>query len=272
MPGGLSKKSREPHMTETDAANNNTMENPTGASADADSAALAKEAADLKDKLLRSLAEMENLRRRTEREVADTRAYSVTGFAQDMIKVADNLRRTLEAAAASRAGNDGAAKTFLEGVELTERELLKVLEKHGVKKFDPQGAKFDPNLHEAMFEVPDPNVPSGMVAMVIQPGYTIGDRVLACPRAVPVPRRSRAGRSPSNRRRRRSARRQTRLVCRHLFVPGDPVAHGAETWKRRGPLVGSGNSDHPNKRSGRKAHPLDDLDRDSGPGVLGFDL
>ncbi len=168
-------------MTETKAANNNgAVESPTGApgEAGADSAALAKEAADLKDKLLRSLAEMENLRRRTEREVADTRAYSITGFAQDMIKVADNLRRTLEAAAATSAANDGAAKTFLEGVELTERELLKVLEKHGVKKFDPQGAKFDPNLHEAMFEVPDPNVPSGMVTTVIQPGYTIGDRVL----------------------------------------------------------------------------------------------
>jgi molecular chaperone GrpE len=137
---------------------------------------LAAEVGDLKDRLLRALAEMENLRRRTEREVADSRTYAVTGFARDLILVADNMRRAVEAAGGVIA--EGPGKSLLEGVELTERELLKVLEKHGVKKFDPKGAKFDPNLHQAMFEVPDSEVPSGSVAQVVQAGYIIGERVL----------------------------------------------------------------------------------------------
>jgi molecular chaperone GrpE len=139
---------------------------------------LAKEAAELKDRLLRSLAEMENLRRRTDREVADARAYALTSFARDLVGVADNMRRALDAANDGRAFAEGPAKALREGVELTERELLKVLEKHGVKRFDPQGMRFDPNLHQAMFEVPDTTVPSGSVAQVIQPGYMIADRVL----------------------------------------------------------------------------------------------
>jgi molecular chaperone GrpE len=168
-------------MTDTTAANNNdVVANADNAPAGAlpDAAALAKEAADYKDRLLRSLADMENLRRRTDREVADARTYGVSSLARDMVGVADNMRRALEAAGESGVIVDGPAKALLEGVELTERELLKVLEKHGVKKFDPQGAKFDPNLHQAIFEVPDANVPAGAVAQVIQPGYMIGDRVL----------------------------------------------------------------------------------------------
>lgn len=168
-------------MTDASDANNLEAEAataPAGVAPDsmAAASAAAKEAAELKDKLLRTLAEMENLRRRTEREVADSRAYAITGFARDLVGVADNMRRALEAADGIVA--DGSAKALLDGVELTERELLKVLEKHGVKKFDPQDAKFDPNLHQAMFEVPDPNVPSGSVVQVIQPGYMIGERVL----------------------------------------------------------------------------------------------
>jgi molecular chaperone GrpE len=143
-----------------------------------ESAALAKEVTDLRDKLLRTLAEMENLRRRTEREVADSRTYAITGFARDLVGVADNIRRALDAAADSGVVLEGPAKALVDGVELTERELLKVLDKNGVKKFDPQGQKFDPNLHQAMFEVPDARVPSGSVVQVIQPGYMIGDRVL----------------------------------------------------------------------------------------------
>jgi len=168
-------------MTDMNAADSNdsvsnTDNGPAGAVADA--AVLAKEVAEYKDKLLRSLADMENLRRRTDREVADARTYGVSSLARDMVGVADNMRRALEAAGEAGIVIEGAAKALLEGVELTERELLKVLEKHGVRKFDPQGAKFDPNLHQAIFEVPDANVPSGSVAQVIQPGYTIGDRVL----------------------------------------------------------------------------------------------
>jgi molecular chaperone GrpE len=168
-------------MTDTTAANNNdAVAAPDNGAAGAvpDVAALAKEVADYKDKLLRSLADMENLRRRTDREVADARTYGVTSLAREMVGVADNMRRALDAAADAGIVAEGPAKALLEGVELTERELLKVLEKHGVKKFDPHGAKFDPNLHQAMFEVPDANVPSGFVVQVIQPGFMVGDRVL----------------------------------------------------------------------------------------------
>jgi molecular chaperone GrpE len=140
---------------------------------------LAREAADNKDKLLRALAEMENLRRRTERQVADAREYAITAFARDVLAVADNMSRALSAIDPKiRETADPGLKSLLEGVELTERELLKVLEKHGVKKFEPTGEKFDPNLHQAMYEVPDSPFPNGTVAHVVQAGYMIGDRVL----------------------------------------------------------------------------------------------
>lgn len=138
--------------------------------------ALTREVADLKDRLLRTLAEMENLRRRTEREIVDTRTYGISAFARDILVVADNMRRALDAAAPDTG--DPAVKSLLEGVELTERELLKTLDKHGVKKFVPEGEKFDPNLHQAMFEVPDPSRPAGTVVQVMQAGFMIGDRVL----------------------------------------------------------------------------------------------
>ena len=133
----------------------------------------------MKDRLLRTLAEMENLRRRTEKEVADARTYGVTSFARDILAVADNMERALKALDDEiRAKADAGVKALLDGVELTERELIKVMEKHGVRRLEPAGQKFDPNLHQAMLEVPDPSVPSGTVVQVMQPGYTIGDRVL----------------------------------------------------------------------------------------------
>jgi molecular chaperone GrpE len=142
-------------------------------------AAIAQEVVTLKDKLLRSLAEMENLRKRTEREVADSRAYAITGFARDILTVADNMHRALNALDVElRERADASVKALLDGVELTERELLNVLDKHGVKKLDPVGQKFDPNRHQAMYEVPDSSAPAGTVVQVIQAGYTIGDRVL----------------------------------------------------------------------------------------------
>jgi molecular chaperone GrpE len=140
---------------------------------------LARESAENKDKLLRALAEMENLRRRTERAVADARDYSIAGFARDVLAVADNMHRALTAIGPElRASADPGLTTLLEGVELTERELLKVLEKNGVRKFEPKGEKFDPNVHQAMFELPDPSVPAGTIAQVVQAGYMIGERVL----------------------------------------------------------------------------------------------
>lgn len=142
-------------------------------------AVLEAEKAELKDKLLRTLAEMENLRRRTEKEVADARAYGVTKFARDMLSVADNLRRALESLPADqKAALDGGAKSVVEGVELIEREFLKTLATHGVKQLEPLGQKFDPNMHQAMFEAPDPTQPKGHVVAVVQTGYAIGDRVL----------------------------------------------------------------------------------------------
>ncbi len=134
-------------------------------------------AADFKDRHLRALADMENLRKRTEREVADARFYGITAFARDVLAVADNMHRALEAVGPElRQAAD--AKALLEGVELTERELLKVLEKNGVKKFSPHGEKFDPNFHQAMYEVPDTDVSPGHVAQVMQAGYMLGERVL----------------------------------------------------------------------------------------------
>jgi len=139
----------------------------------------ARVAAEYKDKLLRVLAEMENLRRRTEREIADARAYGISSFARDILAVADNMDRALQALDAEiREKADASVKGLLDGVELTERELHKVLDKHGVKKFAPLGEKFDPNLHQAMFELPDESRPAGTVAQVIQPGYMIAGRVL----------------------------------------------------------------------------------------------
>ncbi|PZU84474.1 MAG: nucleotide exchange factor GrpE [Chelatococcus sp.] len=134
---------------------------------------------EMKDKLLRTLAEMENLRRRTEREVADAKAYAVTSFARDMLGSADNLRRALESVPeAARGAGEAALKALIEGVELTERDLLKTLERHGVRRVEPHGEKFDPNLHSAMFEAPDAEIAKGFVSKVVQTGYKIGERVL----------------------------------------------------------------------------------------------
>ncbi|NPU11752.1 MULTISPECIES: nucleotide exchange factor GrpE [Bradyrhizobium] len=141
--------------------------------------ALAKEAAEARDRMLRTLAEMENLRKRTAREVADARMYGITGFARDVLDIADNLQRALDAVPAETRDNaDPGLKSLIEGVELTERSLLNTLEKNGVKKFDPTGQKFDPNFQQAMYEVPDASVPSGTVVQVVQAGFMIGERVL----------------------------------------------------------------------------------------------
>jgi molecular chaperone GrpE len=138
-----------------------------------------REAADYKDRLLRTLAEMENLRKRTEREVADARLYGIASFAREVLAVADNMHRALAAIGPElREQGEPQVKALIEGVELTERELVKALEKSGVKKFAPQGEKFDPNVHQAMYEVETTEGPPGYVAQVIQAGYMIGDRVL----------------------------------------------------------------------------------------------
>jgi len=174
-------------MTQTPATENPNVEPTVDETApqspeeiiQANFARIEAERDDLKDKLLRTLADMENLRRRTEREVADAKAYAVTSFARDMLGSADNLRRALESLPeTARTAGEAALKALIEGVELTERDLLKTMERHGVRKIDPQGEKFDPNMHQAMFEAPDAEIAKGLVSKVVQAGYKIGERVL----------------------------------------------------------------------------------------------
>jgi molecular chaperone GrpE len=154
-------------------------DDPEEGSVEALTKELAKELADARDKTLRTLAEMENLRQRTRREVADSKTYGITGFARDILDIADNLQRALDAIPVeAKETADPGIKAFIEGVELTERSLLNTLEKNGVKKFDPSGQKFDPNFQQAMYEVPDASVPAGTVVQVVQAGFMIGERVL----------------------------------------------------------------------------------------------
>ena len=133
----------------------------------------------LQDQALRLAAEMENLRKRTQKDVADARVYSIAGFAREMLAVSDNLRRALDAIPqeARDEGDDG-FKALIEGVELTERSMQQALEKNGVKRISPLNEKFDPGLHQAMFEIPNAEVPNNTVLEVVQDGYVIGDRAL----------------------------------------------------------------------------------------------
>jgi molecular chaperone GrpE len=141
--------------------------------------ALRAENAELKDRLLRMAAEMENLRKRTEREIADTRSYAIAGFARDMLTATDSLSRALLVLPAEvRQSADETLSSLIGGIELTEREMQRLLGKHGVKPIEAEGQKFDPHKHQAMFEVPDPSKPEGTVVQVVQAGYAIGDRVL----------------------------------------------------------------------------------------------
>ena len=140
---------------------------------------LKAENTELRDRYLRLAAEMDNLRRRTEREVKDAKSYSVAGFARDMLAVSDNLRRAIDAIPPeARAAADAGLTTLIEGVEMTERSMLSALERHGVRKLEPVGQKFDPNFHQAMFEVPNAEVPNNTVVQVVQAGFSIGERVL----------------------------------------------------------------------------------------------
>ncbi len=152
---------------------------PEPAIAPKPSTSLDRELAECKDRLLRTLADMDNMRKRTEREVADARVYGISNFARDILGVADNMHRAMAALDDElRAKADEPTKVLLEGVELTERELMNVLEKHGVKRIEPLGQKFDPNRHQAMYEIEDASVPAGTVVQVMQAGYLIGDRML----------------------------------------------------------------------------------------------
>ena len=158
--------------------------------------ALKAETADLKDRLLRALAEVENVRRRSERERLDASQYAVTKFARDMLSVADNLKRALDAYPPdARANASPQVKAVIEGVEATERHLQSTLERHGIKLIDTAGAKFDPNLHQAIAEVPAQGKPPGSIMNVVQTGYLIADRLLR-PAMVTVARAGSEGAAP----------------------------------------------------------------------------
>lgn len=136
------------------------------------------EIAELKDKLLRALAENENTIRRARKEREDTAKFAAANMARDVLTVADNLRRALDTISDELRDADGPAKGLIDGVQLTERELMATMERHGIKKIDPMGQKFDHNFHEAMFEVPTADAEPGTVVQVLQAGYVIHERLL----------------------------------------------------------------------------------------------
>ncbi len=167
-----------PKTVVEEAANSNQAEQAEAAAEADPIEALQEENAALKDRALRTMAEMENLRRRTEKEVKDAKAYAVASFARDMLVVNDNLGRAIEALPEEARETDDNLKALVEGVEMVEREMLNHLEKHGVKRLSPEGEKFNPHFHQAMFEVPNTEVPNNTVVQVVQAGYVIGERVL----------------------------------------------------------------------------------------------
>jgi len=139
---------------------------------------LKEENADLKDRLLRAAAEMENVRRRTERDKTDSVKFAISNFARDVLTIGDNIARAIEHVPADAADKDPALKSFLEGMQVTERELLNMMERHGIARLDPMGQKFDPNLHEAMFEIPTGDAAPGTVVQVLEIGYVLKERLL----------------------------------------------------------------------------------------------
>jgi molecular chaperone GrpE len=146
---------------------------------DAEIASLKNEVASGKDRLLRLAAEMENLRKRTDREKAEATLYAATNFARDLLTVADNLGRALQALPVEERANAGEVeKNLIFGVEVTEKELLQVFNRHGIKRLETVGQKFDPNYHQAIYEVPTSEKPPGIVMQEMQAGYAVGDRCL----------------------------------------------------------------------------------------------
>ena len=140
--------------------------------------AVEEQVSELKDQLLRSVAELDNYRKRAEREKEQLRKFGIANFAKDLLSVADNLRRAVESGPSDLEGADESVKNLIVGVEMTEKELLNAFEKNRVRKIDPVGEKFDYNFHQAMFEVETGNEEPGVVMQVLQPGYAIEDRVL----------------------------------------------------------------------------------------------
>jgi molecular chaperone GrpE len=202
MMSDTGKEQKEVPAEEETAANNNieeTTEERAAAEAEelspeARVAALEAELAEQKDRLLRALAETENVRRRGQREREDAAKYAVAGFAKELLSVADNLRRALDSLPAEEA-RDPRTVSLLEGVEATERELLAVFERNGVRRIDPEGEPFDHNFHQAIFEAERPGKPAGTIIEVLQPGYVLHDRLLR-PAMVGVAKETRTPEEP----------------------------------------------------------------------------
>ena len=159
------------------AAANNNFDEIAEVSPEARVAALEAELAEHKDRLLRALAEAENTRRRAQREREDATKYAITGFAKDLLSAADNLRRALDSLPEAEV-RDERTRSLLAGVAATERELLSVFERHGMRRIDPQGERFDHNFHQAIFEAERADQPAGTIVEVLQPGYVLHDRLL----------------------------------------------------------------------------------------------
>jgi molecular chaperone GrpE len=153
------------------------LEDEAGVTADDRLVALESELAEAKDRLLRALAETENTRRRAQREREDLQKYAITGFARELLSPVDNLRRALDSMSEAEI-QDAKLRGLLDGVAATERELLAALERHGVRRIDPKGEKFDHNFHQAIFEAENSDQPAGTVVEVLQPGYVLHDRLL----------------------------------------------------------------------------------------------
>jgi molecular chaperone GrpE len=178
-------KEQEKFPAADEAANNNVDDlggapiesEAEGTSQKTEAAELEAELAEYKDRLLRALAETENVRRRAQRDREDASKYAIAGFAKDLLSAADNLGRALESLPEAQA-KDERTRSLIAGVAATERELLGVFERHGIKRIDPKGECFDHNLHQAIFETERPDQPSGSVVEVLQPGYVLHDRLL----------------------------------------------------------------------------------------------
>jgi molecular chaperone GrpE len=165
--------------SKVEAAGGASAQEAATVDAGADLEALRSELSGVKDRLLRALAEMENLRRRTEKEIADAKLYGVASFARETLSLADNLRRAIAAfPVKAKEELEPHVAALIEGVELTERDFLSRLARFGVKKMDEGDDRFDPNKHEALYEIPDESRPAGTVAQWVEPGYMIGERVL----------------------------------------------------------------------------------------------
>ena len=159
------------------AAANNNFDEAAELSPEARVAVLEAELAEHKDRLLRALAEAENTRRRAQRERDDATRYAISGFAKELLSAADNLRRALDSLPEAEVG-DERTRSLLAGVAATERELLSVFERHGIRRIDPMGERFDHNFHQAIFEVERGDEPPGTIVEVLQPGYLLHDRLL----------------------------------------------------------------------------------------------